>query len=56
MVDDDIQNIFLANEGYQKAKMYVKQLMPKQLKKVKKYRDKTPLFSKIKLRLNYMNL
>ncbi len=47
MVDDDVQNIFVeGNEGYQKAKMYVKQLMPKQLKKVKKYRDKTPLFFK----------
>ena len=50
MVDDDIQNIFVeGNEGYQKAKMYVKQLMPKQLKKVKKYRDKTPLFFKNKI-------
>ena len=47
MVDDDVQNIFVeGNEGYQKAKMYVKQLMPKQLKKVKKYRDKIPLFFK----------
>ena len=47
MVDDDVQNIFVeGNEGYQKAKLYVKQLMPKQLKKVKKYRDKTPLFFK----------
>ena len=47
MVDDDIQNIFVeGNEGYQKAKLYIKQLMPKQLKKVKKYRDKIPLFFK----------
>ena len=47
MVDDDIQNIFVeGNEGYQKAKLYVKQLMPKQIKKVKKYREKTPLFFK----------
>jgi len=47
MVDDDIQNIFVeGNEGYQKAKLYVKQLMPKQVKKVKKYRDKIPLFFK----------
>ncbi len=50
MVDDDVQNIFVeGNEGYQKAKMYVKQLMPKQIKKVKKYRDKTPLFFKNKI-------
>ena len=47
MVDDDVQNIFVeGNEGYQKAKIYIKQLMPKQIKKVKKYRDKTPLFFK----------
>ncbi len=47
MVDDDIQNIFVeGNEGYQKTKLYIKQLMPKQIKKVKKYRDKIPLFFK----------
>ena len=47
MVDDDVQNIFVeGNDGYQKAKLYIKQLMPKQLKKVKKYRDKIPLFFK----------
>ena len=47
MVDDDVQSIFVeGNDGYQKAKLYIKQLMPKQLKKVKKYRDKTPLFFK----------
>ncbi len=47
MVDDDVQSIFVeGNEGYQKAKTYIKQLMPKQLKKVKKYRDKVPLFFK----------
>ena len=50
MVDDDVQNIFVeGNEGYQKAKLYVKQLMPKQIKKVKKYRDKVPLFFKNKI-------
>ncbi len=47
MIDDDVQNIFVeGNDGYQKAKLYIKQLMPKQIKKVKKYRDKTPLFFK----------
>ncbi len=47
MVDDDVQSIFVeGNEGYQKAKTYIKQLMPKQLKKVKKYREKVPLFFK----------
>ena len=47
MLDDDVQSIYVeGNEGYQKAKLYIKQLMPKQIKKVKKYRDKTPLFFK----------
>ena len=47
MVDDDVQKIFVeGNEGYQKAKIYIKQLMPKQIKKVKKYREKVPLFFK----------
>ncbi len=50
MVDDDVQNIFVeGNDGYQKAKLYIKQLMPKQIKKVKKYRDKIPLFFKNKI-------
>jgi len=47
MYDDETQNIIVeGNEGYQKAKNYVKLMMPKNLKKVKKYRDKTPLFFK----------
>ena len=47
MYDDETQNIIVeGNEGYQKAKNYMKTMLPKQLKKVKKYRDKTPLFFK----------
>ncbi len=47
MYDDDTQNIIVeGNDGYQKAKNYMKLMMPKQLKKVKKYRDKLPLFFK----------
>ena len=47
MYDDETQNIIVeGNEGYQKAKNYMKLMMPKQLKKVKKYRDKLPLFFK----------
>ena len=47
MYDDDTQTIIVeGNEGYQKAKNYMKLMMPKQLKKVKKYRDKIPLFFK----------
>ena len=47
MYDDDTQNIIVeGNEGYQKAKNYMKLMMPKHVKKVKKYRDKLPLFFK----------
>jgi len=47
MYDDETQNIIVeGNEGYQKTKNYMKLMMPKQLKKVKKYREKTPLFYK----------
>ncbi len=47
MYDDDTQSIIVeGNEGYQKAKNYMKLMMPKQLKKIKKYRDKRPLFFK----------
>ncbi len=47
MYDEETQNIIVeGNEGYQKTKRYMKLMMPKQLKKVKKYREKTPLFFK----------
>ena len=47
MYDDETQNIIVeGNEGYQKAKNYMKLMIPKQSKKVKKYRDKIPLFFK----------
>ena len=47
MFDDDTKSILVeGNEGYQKAKNFMKLLMPKHLKRVKKYRDKIPLFVK----------
>ena len=47
MYDDDTQNIIIeGNEGYQKAKNYMKLMMPKQIKKIKKFREKIPLFFK----------
>jgi len=47
MFDDETQNIIVeGNEGYQKAKNYMKLMMPRLLKKVKKYREKIPLFFK----------
>ena len=47
MFDEETANIIIeGNEGYQKAKNFMKLMMPKKLKCVKKYRDKTPLFFK----------
>ena len=45
MYTDETQNIIVeGNEGYQKAKNFMKLFMPDNLKKVKKYRGKIPLF------------
>jgi len=50
MYDDETQNIIVeGNEGYQKAKNYMKLVMPSNVKKIKKYRDKVPLFFKEKI-------
>ena len=47
MYDDETQNIIVeGNEGYLKAKNYMKTVMQKNVKKIKKYRDKIPLFFK----------
>ena len=47
MYDDETQSIIVeGTEGYQKTKNYMKLMMPKQLKKVKKFREKIPLFFK----------
>jgi ribonuclease E len=45
--NEKIKNIIVeGNEGYQKAKNFMKQIMPKNVKHVKKYRGKIPLFHK----------
>ncbi len=47
MYDENTQNIIIeGNEGYQKAKTFMKMMMPNHVKKIKKYRDKIPLFFK----------
>ena len=47
MYDENTQNIIVeGNEGYQKAKNFMKMMMPSHVKKIKKYRDKIPLFFK----------
>ena len=44
MYDEETQNVIVeGNEGYQKAKNYMKLVMPNNVKKIKKYRDKVPL-------------
>ncbi len=45
MFDENTQNIIVeGNEGYKKAQSFMKTMMPKSVKKVKKYRGKVPLF------------
>ena len=45
--DDQTNSIIIeGNEGYQKAKNFMKILMPRDVKKIKKYREKIPLFIK----------
>ncbi|MDC0043385.1 Rne/Rng family ribonuclease [Candidatus Pelagibacter sp.] len=47
MYDENTQNIIIeGNEGYKKAQNYMKMMMPRHVKKIKKYRDKVPLFLK----------
>ena len=47
MYDDNTQNIIVeGNEGYKKAQNFMKIMMPSHVKKIKKYRDKIPLFFK----------
>ena len=47
MYDDDTSNIVIeGNEGYKKAQGFMKLMMPSHVKKIKKYREKTPLFFK----------
>ncbi len=55
MYDEDTKNIIIeGNEGYKKAQNFMKIIMPSHVKKIKKYRDKVPLFYKenIEAKLN----
>ena len=48
--DSNTNNVIVdGNEGYQKAKNFMKILMPENVKKVKKYRGKIPLFHDAKI-------
>ncbi len=45
--DENTKNIIIeGNEGYKKAQNFMKLMMPSHVKKIKKYRNKIPLFSK----------
>ena len=47
MYDEDTKNIIIeGNDGYKKAQNFMKMMMPTHVKKIKKYRDKIPLFFK----------
>ena len=43
--DNETKNVYIdGNEAYQKAKKFMKELMPRNVKNIKKYRGKIPLF------------
>jgi len=45
MYDENTKNIIVeGNEGYKKAQNFMKMIMPSHVKKIKKYRGKSPLF------------
>ena len=45
MYDENTKNVIVeGNEGYKKAQNFMKMMMPAHVKKIKKYRGKTPLF------------
>ena len=47
MYDEDTNNIVIeGNDGYKKAQSFMKLMMPSHVKKIKKYREKVPLFFK----------
>ena len=47
LYDEDTNSIIIeGNEGYKKAQSFMKMMMPSHVKKIKKYREKTPLFFK----------
>ncbi|MDA9616139.1 Rne/Rng family ribonuclease [Candidatus Pelagibacter sp.] len=47
MYDEDTNSIVIeGNDGYKKAQTFMKLMMPSHVKKIKKYREKVPLFFK----------
>ena len=55
--DNDTKNIYIeGNEGYQKAKAFMKELVPKNVKFIKKYRGKIPLFHDVGIEKELSNI
>ena len=55
--DNDTKNVYIeGNEAYQKAKKFMKELMPKSVKNVKKYRGKIPLFHYANIEKELINI
>jgi len=55
--DNDTQNVYVeGSEAYQKAKKFMKELMPKNVKNIKKYRGKIPLFHDANIEKELINI
>ena len=55
--DNNTKNVYVeGNEAYQKAKKFMKELMPKNVKNVKKYRGKIPLFHDANIEKNLIKI
>ena len=55
--DNYTKNIYIdGNDAYQKAKKFMKELMPKNVKNVKKYRGKIPLFHEANIEKELNNI
>ena len=55
--DNETKNVYIeGNEAYQKAKKFMKELMPKNVKNIKKYRGKIPLFHDANIEKELINI
>ena len=55
--DNETKNVYIeGNEAYQKAKKFMKELMPKNVKNIKKYRGKKPLFNDANIEKELINI
>ena len=55
--DNETKNVYVeGNDSYQKAKKFMKELMPKNVKNVKKYRGKIPLFHDANIEKELINI